>query len=279
MLLLPILLTITAPATPVRVATLVPYVAEAVGRVGPPAELVATVRRDLRTPPPPPTIDLGNPHSPSFEKLAEARPSLVVGERALHGALSERLGRGGPEVLLVDSTSVAETFAGLLEVGRRVERQEAMQTEVAAAERALDGLRLESSVPTLILFGTPGSFMVMSSRTWLGDLAVRLGYTNVAAGLDGGEKHPGFVQLSDETIAGLRPELVLLVAHGDPDAIRAAFRGRVDPGGSWAALGTGARRGVHVLPADVFGSNPGLQMPEAARRLRDLAAPQVGHRP
>jgi iron complex transport system substrate-binding protein len=235
--------------------------------------VVATVRRDLRTPPAPPVLDLGNPHSPSFEKLAEAQPNLVVGDRALHGTQRERLARSGADVLLVDSSSVESTFAGLADVGRRVGAADAMDARLRDARAELERLRLPTPTPTLLLFGTPGSFLVISERTWLGDLAARVGLVNVGVAATGREQHPGFVEVSDEVLSGLRPELVLLVAHGDPEAIRAAFLRKLDDGAPWSGLRGGARRGVHVLPGAEFSTNPGLRMPEAARRLRELASP------
>jgi ABC-type Fe3+-hydroxamate transport system substrate-binding protein len=261
-----------AHAAPVRVAALLPYVAEAVGRLDGQAMLVAAVRRDLHAPPPAPLVDLGTPHAPSFEALAAVSPDVVVGERALHGPQEQRLARTGAEVVLVDSGSVDATLDGLLAVAARVHATAAMGREVAAVRAALAALALPAPVPALIVFGTPGNFLVVTERTWLGDLARRLALRNVAAAAGGAERHPGFVQMSDETLVALRPELVLLVAHGDPAAIRAELLRRLAPGGPWGALGTAAVRGVHVLPGHLFATNPGLALDDAARHLRALAA-------
>jgi iron complex transport system substrate-binding protein len=267
------LLLAAAVAAPIRVATLMPHVTDALLRVGPPVEVVASVRGDMKTPPVPPALDLGSPHAPNFETLATADPALVVGDRALHGALRDRLAGVGAEVLLVDSTSVDATFSGLEEVGRRVHATDAMETQVTEARKELAALRLPAPVPALLLFGTPGSFSVISNRTWIGDLATRLGFVNVGSAVAGREMHPGFVQVSDEVLTALRPDLILLVAHGDPGAIRATFLRKLDGGGPWDGLRAAATRGVHVLPAAAFSVNPGLHMPEAARTLHDLGAP------
>jgi iron complex transport system substrate-binding protein len=271
---------LAAPATaaqPVRVATLLPYVEDALVRTGG-VEIVATVRRDMTTAPAPPILDLGSPHAPSFEKLAEARPQVIVGDRQLHGALRDKLARSGAEVVLVRSDTVDATFVGLLEVGRLCRVEAPMAAQVENARRMLAGLALAQRTPALVIFGTPGSFLVVSNRTWLGDLVSRLNFENVGAAASGQERHPGFVQVSDEVLAGLRPEVVLLVAHGDPEAIRAAFTKRLDGGGPWAGLRAAAVRGVHVLPPALFSQNPGLAVPEAAKVLRDLGAARASAR-
>jgi iron complex transport system substrate-binding protein len=260
-----------AHATPVRVATLLPYVEDALVRVGDAVEVVATVRRRPTDPPPAPRLDLGSPHGPSFERLAEARPDVVVGDAVIHGPLADRLASVAKDVVLVRGDSIEATLDGLVEVGRRVGAAERMTALVQATRRALDDLGGASATPTLVVFGVPGSFLVVSPASWIGDLVGRLGLENVAARATGVERHPGYVQLGDETLATLRPELVLLVAHGDPVAVREALVQRLAPGGPLAAVGAAATRGVHVLPLPLFTANPGLDLPQAAQALRALA--------
>jgi len=78
-----------------RVATLVPYAGAALAAHADEVRIVATVRSDPRTPVPDGVIDLGSPHSPNLEKLAEARPDFVVTDAQMHGNLAEALGRTG----------------------------------------------------------------------------------------------------------------------------------------------------------------------------------------
>jgi iron complex transport system substrate-binding protein len=258
------------PAAAVRVASLVPLADDALRRVDGEARLVATVRRDLRTPPSDGLVDLGNPHDPNLERLVEAAPDLIVGDLALHGRLRATLDRAARDVLFIDSGSVDTTFAGLAALGEHAGAAAAMRAQVSGAERAVAELALARSVSALVLFGTPGSFLVVTDRTWLGDLLHRLGFENVGVRAGGAERHPGYVAVSDETLAALRPEIVLLVAHGDPIEVRRAFVRRLEGDGLWHGLRDGARRGVHVLPHALFATNPGLAMPDAARELRGL---------
>jgi iron complex transport system substrate-binding protein len=115
--------------------------------------------------------------------------------------------------------------------------------------------------------------MVMTERTWIGDLLAKQGFQVLGAGASGSERFPGMVAVADEQLASLRPELVLLVAHGDPAAIRAAFEKRISDGGPWRGVRESATRGVHVLPPHLFATNPGLGLPGAAEMLASFAKP------
>jgi len=272
-LLASLLVAVALPAgadEPVRVATLLPWVADALERVPEHARVVASVRRDLHEPTPEGVVDLGNPHSPSFEKLAVARPTLAIGDASLHASLRDGLARSGAEVLLVDTSGVEETWAALREIGRRVGAADEMAAAVEEAQGELERLALERPVSALALFGAPGSFYAISERAWLGDLMAHLRFENVTAGRAGDDRFPGLVPLNDEVVATLRPDVLLLVTHGDPSRIRQAFRERVERGGPWRSVRESAGAGVHVLPPRLFAAHPGLALPEAARALVEM---------
>ncbi len=259
-----------AGAGPARVATLLPFVEDALREQDPSrVVVVAAVRRQMSQAPAADVADLGSPHDPSMERLAAAHPTLVVGDRALHARFAPRLEATGVVVLLIDSMSVDGTLGGLVEVAKRVGVEAAMGRRVAAVRHALGG----GAPPrrTLLVFGTPESFTLMTAKTWVGDLAARVGLENLASTVGGPERHPGFVEVSDEALAGMNPELVLLVSHGAPEQVRQRFADRFQERGIWQKGTENAAR-VHVLPPALFSSNPGLQLGAAAGELRKLAA-------
>ena len=264
------------PATaagPVRVAALLPFVSEAVALVPDKAQLVAVARRDLRKPLAEGLVDLGNPHSPDFESLAAARPGVVVGEKFLHARLEADLGRSGGKVLLIDTTSVESTLAGLVALGKLVGDESVIRARTDALRADIAKYKLAKAVPVLALFGTPDSFYVVTKQTWLGDLLDELGFQLPVAAGEGDKRFPGFVPVSDEFLVTLRPELVLLVAHGDPAALKETLTRKTSAGGPWSSVGKAATLGVQVLNPHVFGSNPGLGMGKAAEELVKLTTP------
>ncbi len=259
-----------------RMAVLLPFVADALDSIDD-RLVVASVRRSLREPLREGRIDLGNPHSPNLERLAEARPDLVVGDRILHASIASNLSLGGrSEVMLIDNYSIDATLESLREVGSRAGVGDAMSQAVAGVARALEETRVAGQPAVLALFGTPESFYAVTERNWLGDLAARIGLRNVASGLADDPRFPGLVVLNDETVVGLQPEVVVLICHGDPEHIRASLESRIQNGGVWSHLGASATRGIHVLDPALFSSNPGLGLPAAARALSALSRTPPG---
>ena len=219
-----------AKAEPIRVATLLPFVEDALALAPDEAVVVASVRRSLHAPLAEGLVDLGNPHSPNFEKLAEARPALVIGDRGVHDRFARALSGAGAKVLLIETSGIESTLAALSEVSAEIGGSEALDARIEALRAELAGLVLHEETKVLALFGSPGSFFVMTERAWLGDLVASLGLKNaIEAG--GDERFPGLVPVSDEIMALAQPDLVLLVAHGAPDKIRADLEKKTTQGG------------------------------------------------
>lgn len=259
---------------PVRVATLLPFVADALRLAPEQARVVANVRRSLHAPLSDDVIDLGNPHAPDFERLAEARAELIVGDRRVHAAIAPRLAALGAEVELIDTTGVDDTLDALAALGERIGGSEALGRRIASVRARIAGVGhsidadVEADVGVLALFGAPGTFYAVTERSWLGQLTRTLGLRNLAPS-DGDERFPGLVPLSDEVVSTLQPDLVVLVAHGDPRRIRADLASKTAAGGAWASL-AGAERGIHVLDPTLFSANPGLGLARAAEVLASL---------
>ncbi|HYG62991.1 MAG TPA: ABC transporter substrate-binding protein, partial [Thermoanaerobaculia bacterium] len=160
-----------AAAEPLKVATLLPYIEEALRAAAPGrARVVAGVRRTEGGALAQGVSDLGSPHAPNFERLAASGAEVVVVDERIHKALEPRLRAVGVEVLSVRGDSVEGTFAGIQTAARRAGADREMAARVQEARKALQRLALPRPVPVLVLFGAPGSFLVVTSDTWLGDL-------------------------------------------------------------------------------------------------------------
>ncbi len=254
------------PAASVRVATLLPYVGDAVSRADTRLVVVASVAPRSGAPLPEGVLDLGSPHAPNLEQLALSRPEIVVADARFHRSLTEPLSGSGARVVLVDGSSIESTLAGLREVGAAAGGSQSLDQLVETCRQQIEALRLADSPALLPLFGAPGSYTAITPRTWLGDLIETLGFDNVAAEVSGRESFPGYVQLSDEVLMTLPRATVVLVTHGSPDAVLEDFERKARQGGPWKRFAAD----VIVLDPDRFAANPGLDLPVAGAELIEL---------
>ena len=248
-----------ASAAPRRVATLVPWVAEALEAVPAKALVVASTRRFVHAPPRAGLVDLGDGHAPNLELLIASAPDLVIADKRWHARFGERVEGTGAEVLWIEANSVDATFAALIEVGRRVGAETEMTAAVRDATTRLARLHAAGRPRSLALFGAPGSFLVISDRTWIGDLLRRLGYEPVVP-TEASERMPGYLAVSDEFLAATQPDVILLLAHGDPAAVAQAFAE------DWKRIRDSSPPVVPLDPA-LFATNPGLRLVEAAQSI------------
>ncbi|MCG8590643.1 MAG: ABC transporter substrate-binding protein [Proteobacteria bacterium] len=271
-LLMAALVATPAAADVLRIAALVPAAAGVAREIPEQARVVAQVRTRPGTPPAGDVVDLGSPHSPELESLTLARPDVIVIDAHMHAALAEKLARTQVEILAIDTRSVASTLDGLVALGRRAGAEAQVRRAAERTRAELDALRLAEPIDTLTIFAAPGVPMVVTERTWAGDLLAQLGFSNAASGTEGRESFPGFVQLSDEALAGLEPDVLLVLAHGNPAETTAGMRRRLAREAAWRRIGRAVGERVYTLDPAHFRTNPGLDLPQAARALLEQLA-------
>jgi iron complex transport system substrate-binding protein len=258
-------------AEPLRVASLIPLAESAVAQIPDSAVLVASVRRWPGAPLPAGVADLGSPHSPSLEALHGVQPDVVVIDAILNAGQAERLGRADWELLSVDTRSVELTLEGILALGRRAGAEARMRAAVDAVRADLELRKLPGPVRVLTVFAAPGDPLIVTSRTWLGDLLGSLGFEDVAAAHSGSERMPGYALVSAEVLATLEPEVLFVVAHGDPRELEASFRRELEERAMWRGAARSVHGRVYMLDPRLFSANPGLEMTRAASWLLERA--------
>jgi iron complex transport system substrate-binding protein len=258
-------------AEPLRVASLVPLAESAIALMPGKAVLVASVRRWPGAPLPPGVADLGSPHGPSLEALHGVRPNLLVVDLILNSGQVDKLGRADWEVLAIDTRSVRSTLEGIVALGQRAGAQDEIQKAVDAVNEELRARKLARPVRALTVFAAPGDPLVVTSRTWLGDLLGSLGFEDVAATHSGSERLPGYVLVSAEVLATLEPEVMFVVAHGNPAEVEESFRRDLRERAMWRGASGSTRGRVYMLDPVLFSTNPGLEMTRAATWLLDHA--------
>jgi iron complex transport system substrate-binding protein len=104
----------------------------------------------------------------------------------------------------------------------------------------------------MFLFGMADSLMLMNEDTYAGSVAKDLGAVNILNGTDNATET--YVPYNMEAVVAANPDMILLVAHGDADAVKAQLEQDMKDSDVWEKL-TAAQNGkMMALNYDVFGT-------------------------
>ncbi len=209
-------------------------------------------------------IEIGNLHQPNFEKIAEAHPDVLAASMGFQRH-AENIERQGTKVVYTKADSVADIQGTIELFGQLLQKEtEAEEINNAITEK-VNSIDLSNSEPTrtLLVYGAPGTYLAALPNSLSGDLLELAGGENIASDFPQEESYPQYASLSVEKIIERNPEMVMLITHGDPDAVKEAFEGEMEKNAAWKNLDAVKNGNVVVLPSHLFGTNPGTNVTEA----------------
>ncbi|WJY26251.1 ABC transporter substrate-binding protein [Sporosarcina trichiuri] len=209
--------------------------------------------------------EIGNPHQPNFEKIAEVHPDVLVASASFkqHAA---NLEAQGTKVVYTAANSVDDILQTIGNFGQMLGKQDEAEELTMQIEDKMDqaaGQAEKRGVKTLLVYGAPGSYLAALPNSLSGDLLERAGGENIASDLPKEDNYPQYASLSTEKIIERNPEAVMLITHGDPEAVKSAFEGEMAKNPAWKNLDAVKNGKVTVLPSHLFGTNPGTKVADA----------------
>ncbi|HMM19327.1 MAG TPA: ABC transporter substrate-binding protein [Selenomonadales bacterium] len=216
--------------------------------------------------------------NPNMEQIVALKPDLVLGvNMAFHHNLIPVLDKAGIPILLQSLDNyqqIIDTLHFYGELSGQPQRAEAAVERIEARYKAVvSGSRDRPAPKIVIIWGSPESFNMATSRSFPGDLAKRLGAVNLADRGDDGGGQMGYVPLSIEYIARQNPDMIFLITHSSDEKISEKFRNELAGHPAWKGLKAVANNQVHRLPYNLFAVNPGTQVGEALAVLAGFLYP------
>lgn len=253
--------TLTLPAPPQRIITLMPSLTEGVCALGGCARLVGTDRFSnvpaevLALP------KLGGLEDAQVERIVALKPDVVI--VAPSARIIDRLEQLGLKVLVIDSNNHAEVQRGLETIAKVLGTPDRAAVAWAAIER--DMKTAAEGVPAgvrgqRVYFEVDGSSYAAGRSSFIGETLTRLGMGNIV-----GPEFGPFPKLNPEFVVRAQPDILMASARNVE-----AMPSR--PG--WGTLKSVQQRRWCSFPADQyeFLIRPGPRMGEAALILAHCLA-------
>ena len=219
--------------------------------------------------------EVGVIHNPSVETILNLQPDLVIGINVpFHQQLIPTLEKADIPVLIKSLDTYEDVLKTLAFYGELTGRKDTAQTKIEEIKtdykEAVTKAEGKNPPKSLMIWGTLDSFSMATSKSFAGNLVYRLGGNNIADSIDSVAKdNSGFIPLSMEYIATQNPEVIFIVTHGDPKAVKTELDNTLGANPLWQDVSAVKNGRVYVLPYQLFAVNPGTRIAQALNILAD----------
>lgn len=217
---------------------------------------------------------VGSAHAPDYEKITQAKPDLIIANKDLNANNLKALEATGAKVFLAGSNSIADIQKSVTLYGQLLGKSYTANAINESINKKIQAIKIDTTNPkkALMIYGAPGTLLAALPSSLAGDILAKAGAANVAASYPQMKEYAGYAQLSTERIIASNPDVVYLITHGDPEEVKKTFDDEIKKNSAWKNLKAVKNEQIIVLPANLFGTNPGTHIASALDYLVDSLA-------
>ncbi|PFT74884.1 heme ABC transporter substrate-binding protein IsdE [Bacillus thuringiensis] len=216
--------------------------------------------------------EVGNPMSPDMEKVKSLKPSEVLSATTLEYELKPVFDGVGMKANFLDLTSLKNMQSSISDLGKKYGREKQAEAVVTKLDKKVASIQKEvkgKKEPTvLILLGVPGSYLVATEHSYIGDLVKQLGGKNIVQG-----EQVEYLASNTEYLKKADPDIILRAAHGMPDEVVKMFDKEFKTNDIWKHFAAVKNNRVYDLEERLFGTTGNLAAIEALDELKKMMYP------
>lgn len=213
--------------------------------------------------------EVGMAMSPDMEIIKSLHPTDVLSVTTLESDLVKTFEKTDTPASFIDLESIDGMYDAIQSLGEKYDRKKQAEEIVTGFEKQLSELEKsvegEDSPTVLILLGVPGSYLVATESSYLGDLVRRAGGVNAIQGED-----VDYISSNTEHLQQSNPDVILRAAHGMPDEVVEMFDKEFKENDIWKHFKAVENNRVYDLEETRFGTTANLAAPEALEELVDM---------
>ncbi|MGE7933690.1 heme ABC transporter substrate-binding protein IsdE [Viridibacillus arvi] len=212
---------------------------------------------------------VGGAMSPDVEMIKSLNPTDVLSVTTLEYDLAKGFKEVGLPTTFVDFQSIGDMQSEIIALGKKYEREEQAEKLVAKYTNKLQEIQEQvkdkDSPKVLILLGIPGSYLVATNESYIGNLVEMVGGTNAIQG-----QKVEFLASNSEYLHESNPDIILRMAHGMPKDVIKMFDEEFKVNDVWKHFSAVKNGRVYDLEEPVFGTTSNLQADIALEKLAEI---------
>lgn len=208
--------------------------------------------------------NVGSPMNPDLEIIKSLNPTCVVSVDTLGSDFEKQFTENNIPSMFVNLSTVDGLKETIVNLGEKFDKSEKAAEIIAELENKENELNLskrENKEDILILFGAPGSVMVSTDNSYVGNLVKIAGGNNIFE-----SESSSFIQVNMEEIIKRNPDKILIMTHAVPEEAKKAVEEEFAKA-TWQQLDAIKNNKVYYLENGYFGMSANLKVIEALDKL------------
>lgn len=211
---------------------------------------------------------VGSTHEINLERIAVLKPDVILAHRTMNEKDIPSLESLGAKVVLTEANSMADIKKQITLYGDMLHKENEAKNVINQLENSLGSVEKPEHKPrVLLVYGAPGTYMAALPNSLSGDILEHAGGENIAKDYPALEAFPQYAQINTERVVEANPDYVLLMTHGNEEEVKKGFMKEMEQNAAWNSIEAVKEGNIEVLPADLFGTNPGTKAAEAVAYL------------
>ncbi|UOE94580.1 heme ABC transporter substrate-binding protein IsdE [Alkalihalobacillus sp. LMS39] len=217
--------------------------------------------------------EVGNPMSPDMERVKSLQPTDVLSVTTLQYDLEPVFSGVGMDATFLNLESVDDMQQSILLLGEKYDRLEQAEAINAEFDNKVEQIQQEiegkEKPSVLILLGVPGSYLVATEHSYIGDLVKLCGGENIVTG-----EEVEYLASNTEYLQQANPDIILRAAHGMPEEVVEMFDEEFKKNDIWKHFDAVKHNRVYDLDELYFPTTGNLAAVEALEQLYTMLYPE-----
>ena len=218
---------------------------------------------------------VGTAMSPDMEKVGSLDPDWILSPDSLASDLKPKYEALGADYAFCNLNSVQGMYRSIQELGTIFGCSEAAEKLTADFTTFYSSFQKENAAKkrprVLILMGMPGSYVIATKNSYVGNLVELAGGENVYD-----DEDQDFLTVNTEDMKSKEPDIILRAAHAMPEQVSKMFADEFKTNDIWRHFDAVENGRVYDLPYETFGMSATFEYQEALGQLQELLYGNTG---
>ncbi|MFO8465767.1 heme ABC transporter substrate-binding protein IsdE [Staphylococcus aureus] len=214
--------------------------------------------------------EIGQPMEPNVEAVKKLKPTHVLSVSTIKDEMQPFYKQLNMKGYFYDFDSLKGMQKSITQLGDQFNRKaqaKELNDHLNSVKQKIENkaAKQKKHPKVLILMGVPGSYLVATDKSYIGDLVKIAGGENVIK-----VKDLQYISSNTENLLNINPDIILRLPHGMPEEVKKMFQKEFKQNDIWKHFKAVKNNHVYDLEEVPFGITANVDADKAMTQLYDL---------